>query len=66
MQDEALKYCARCGMPIFISPIAYKGERENPNYYHHGCYNMEIRDETVQAQKSGYVPRALRREIQEW
>lgn len=44
MNDE-YHDCARCGTIIFISPVAYKGDRENPNYYHHGCYQMELRDE---------------------
>lgn len=65
MTDEPVKYCHRCGMPVFISPIAYKGDRDNPHYWHHGCYNMEIRDETVKAQKSGFVPRSLRGQAQE-
>lgn len=56
--------CARCGMKIFISPVAYKGERENPNHYHHGCYQMELRDEAIK--KSGDTPPALRRQAEEW
>lgn len=64
MQDEPVKYCARCGMPIFISPVAYKGERENPNHYHHGCYNMEIRDEAIK--QSSYTPRSPYWKAQEW
>lgn len=66
MSDDEVKYCSRCGMPIFISAVAYKGSRENPDYWHHGCYNMEVRDETIKAEKSGYVPRSLRGKVQEW
>ena len=64
MIEEKPPDCARCGVPIFISAIAYKGSREYPNYYHHGCYNMEIRDEAIK--QSGDTARSQSRQVQEW
>lgn len=64
MTDDEVKYCHRCGIPIFISAVAYKGDRENPHYWHHGCYNMEIRDEAIA--KSGNTPPPYARQAQEW
>lgn len=61
MEVEPVKYCHRCGMPIFISPVAYKGSD-----WHHGCYNMEIRDETVKAQEPRYTPLTSGGRISEW
>jgi len=64
MIEEKPPDCARCGVPIFISAIAYKGSREYPNYYHHGCYNMEIRDEAFA--KSSNTSPTHGGKIQEW
>ena len=58
---ELIPYCARCGMPIFIALVNYKEKT-----WHHGCYNMEIRDETVKAQEPRYTPRTSGGRISEW
>lgn len=65
--EEPTRYCHRCGMPIFISPVAYKGERDNPHYWHHGCFNMEIRDESLaQSSDTSRTPAGKRWLPKEW
>lgn len=61
MEAEPVKYCHRCGMPIFIAPVVYK-----QHDWHTGCRNMEIRDETKQTQEPRYTPRTSGGRISEW
>lgn len=46
-----VKYCYGCGFPIAQGKVADpKSDRENPNYFHIGCYAHKERKEREQKQ----------------